>query len=91
MCRLLRTQRTTPTLTLLCKDVGKTKPLRRAICALFLGLNLPRGLARAFSSMPPTVEKWWTNETVAVVTGGQVEMNMDFWMLCAPENHTFWT
>ena len=78
MCRLLSTQHITPTITFLCKDVQKTKPLRRAICAAFLGLSFPRGLARAFSSMPPTVEKWWTDETVAVVTGGQVEINLDF-------------
>ena len=87
MCRLVSAQRTAPTITLLYEDVGKTKPLRRAICTAFLGLSLPRGLARAFSSMPPPVEKWWTNETVAVVTGGQIKMDMDFQMLCAPEHH----
>ena len=87
MCRLLSTQRTTPTINLLCKEVERPKLLRRAICVAFLGLSLPRGSARAFGSMPPTGEKWWTNENVAVVTGGQVETDMSIRNLCAPEHH----
>ena len=51
------------------RDSTRVDRLKRAFCLAFLGLSWPAFGPKAWSSMPEA-EKWWDENTTAVVTGG---------------------